>query len=1245
MRKLALFAGLILILAVIGCESDPVLSPAVPDSDTEGRIVGTIQGTVTDGSNQALLEGVEVTTTSSDAHISTLTDATGHYAFTNLDPGHYVLTFVFPETDGETKAVYDHYAVGRMEEYVITLDELTEDDLSHDGDFYYEVDGSIDLYPLIGGATGRVYKVENDWSTVFAANVAVVADFDGSTIVDQEFYGTTDANGIYTFANLPAGLDGYVRTVPFHDGTHGYSEESEYLELRTVNFATPDDIYVYVSTGTDDILANNFNDRGVAPTANLEITFANDQVIDSYEFELRVNGSVWPVTPTWTGLTMVSLDPVADMPEGASCYLYMNGYRFDFWTTGGDVPFVVSNNFEDIPFPLEGNLVFGFSEPMDASTFVVELEYGNLTIDLSWNAAFTELTVDPELPLEDDDSYRITVEGKNAEGVSLDEDAFYFNTVINQRIVIVAHNMEDNFPVAGNLEMTFSEVMDTASFDGNIYLTMNGDNQGFIASWTDGLTLSINPAVDFDLGSNVELYVEGLSSADALEFSDDWDFDVFEPAEVFVESHTIVDGEFGLLDNMTFVFSDAMDQDDFEFLLYSSETDDPNLDDYITGSIVWNNAFSMTFDPALTLLAAEGYTIGINATTLEGGVLDGGRDHVNIIDNDNYNYQFTTIGQLGVVSHNMYFEDGSWEGFPLDGTIEVVFTADLDLSANETQVVLISVNMPESGDETPVLMDYTAAGNVLSVVPDQPLTGDSDYLLYVNVFSTVTGISYEGEFEFTTYSAPDGPTEVVTGFVHDAEADDWATLGDYTMTDVNVSWAWQPNAEFYVVYARLADMAKMDYYAVLQVANPSLEPADGLVDGAIDLTTGPGGEDWTLVFDSRCNDAGVCSDYDNIQSPFEGTNMLFKVTAYNDLGESDSDIVLTLGDEVLPDGTEFGVTTQDGSADANSDGEGGTFDVTFIADEYIDHASVPVVTVTEGGAGTPSPDYAVSVYTVAFADNHLGQTEITLTFTVDANENGAGDEITINGLMDTSGNVQTVESAAFTTLDTTIPTGVLATQVGSADNTEDAGDETFSIEFTSSEILSDGTAPTISVFEDDGVTPVVTTTAVDTWTDDDAGFTTVVLDITVGSGLNFHDYVIMVTGFADLSGNVMTDEVTMVVADTSGPFMDVAAQDQTADNSAAPGHEISVTVSFTFKEDVDKTDIIDAGDITITQAVPGVGAVFWGSRWALDGSDTYEVLVKIPDGEDGTDDVVEIEGLFVDLLGNVSTDTFTHTLN
>ena len=87
MRKLALFAGLVAILIVaVGCDTtDPVTSPAVPHDRADGRVIGTIQGTVTDGANQALLEGVEVTTTFKGAHISTLTDATGHYAFTGVD--------------------------------------------------------------------------------------------------------------------------------------------------------------------------------------------------------------------------------------------------------------------------------------------------------------------------------------------------------------------------------------------------------------------------------------------------------------------------------------------------------------------------------------------------------------------------------------------------------------------------------------------------------------------------------------------------------------------------------------------------------------------------------------------------------------------------------------------------------------------------------------------------------------------------------------------------------------------------------------------------------------------------------------------------------------------------------------------------------------------------------------------------------------------------------------------------------
>ena len=54
MRKLALFVAFLAILTAVGCNEEHIY---MPDPDTDGRVIGTIHGTVTDASNRFLLLG------------------------------------------------------------------------------------------------------------------------------------------------------------------------------------------------------------------------------------------------------------------------------------------------------------------------------------------------------------------------------------------------------------------------------------------------------------------------------------------------------------------------------------------------------------------------------------------------------------------------------------------------------------------------------------------------------------------------------------------------------------------------------------------------------------------------------------------------------------------------------------------------------------------------------------------------------------------------------------------------------------------------------------------------------------------------------------------------------------------------------------------------------------------------------------------------------------------------------------
>lgn len=270
MKKLVLFAALMAILIAYGCNEENVY---MPDMNTDGRIIGTIQGVVTDGADATLLPGVEVSTTVRGDHVTTITDATGHYSFTDLDPGTYVLTYIFPEAQ-EDKEVKNAYAGVIGEAYIPTLDEVSAenypgiDSYPTDEDFPYEVDANVNLYPLNGGAEGYVWIEEAYQTFVPAGGATVVADFGGYSykvgsfevaLIDHEWFATTNSEGWYSFSGLPTGLDGMLNLLPYNDDGTYYDEQNMGLYIENGGHFLAD-TFILGEALEPTIIAQNWNE-------------------------------------------------------------------------------------------------------------------------------------------------------------------------------------------------------------------------------------------------------------------------------------------------------------------------------------------------------------------------------------------------------------------------------------------------------------------------------------------------------------------------------------------------------------------------------------------------------------------------------------------------------------------------------------------------------------------------------------------------------------------------------------------------------------------------------------------------------------------------------------------------------------------------------------------------------------------------------------------------------------------------
>ena len=253
MRKLVLFAAILAILGAYGCNEDNVYNP---DVNTDGRVIGTIQGVVTDGADATLLAGIEVSTTVRGEHVTTVTDATGHYAFTNLDPGAYILTFseVAKGAADPHTTMYGHAQIPTLEDLSGIMDVPT------DADFPYEVEANMEMFPLIGTAEGYVYVQSDAQTKVPAAGCTVVADFldpgfntshtwGTVQIADNEWTTTTDETGHYSFTGLPAGATGEARTLSYsYDGVTYQPLTGWDLDLSGGDYAVDDFVFDEVAS-------------------------------------------------------------------------------------------------------------------------------------------------------------------------------------------------------------------------------------------------------------------------------------------------------------------------------------------------------------------------------------------------------------------------------------------------------------------------------------------------------------------------------------------------------------------------------------------------------------------------------------------------------------------------------------------------------------------------------------------------------------------------------------------------------------------------------------------------------------------------------------------------------------------------------------------------------------------------------------------------------------------------------------
>lgn len=299
-------------LFITGCETDN--SVTYTDED---RVVGTLHGVVTDAADNARMLDVTVTVVQKGAVFTTETDELGYYIVKGLYSGNYEATYVI-----------DGYAVARAYGYIPTLEEVTnaKTDLNHSEVL------DMGLFQLNAGLTGKMYKAIDNGNVVAAAGITVIADFDHFDISPNEYTTVTDANGMYSFSNLPSAPMVAVRTLPFNDGTYSFDPTYTMVDLHSGISVVAEEIGLFITEAEPFVLTHNIEEEGFVISDPIVMTFNKAINTESFEVFLgidksaktEINSVVWS-----NNNTTVTITPDEELVLDTWYYIYFYGKSVD----------------------------------------------------------------------------------------------------------------------------------------------------------------------------------------------------------------------------------------------------------------------------------------------------------------------------------------------------------------------------------------------------------------------------------------------------------------------------------------------------------------------------------------------------------------------------------------------------------------------------------------------------------------------------------------------------------------------------------------------------------------------------------------------------------------------------------------------------------------------------------------------------------------------------------------------------
>ncbi len=874
--KLAIMLTLLALLFIAGCDKEENFYDGLW---TDGRVIGSVHGIVTDNQTNARMGDVTVTWASQGKIFSTITNSLGYYAITDLSSGHYEISF-----SGSSG-----YAIGILHMDIPELDAIGIDEYPTNEDFHWSESENMSMYMLNAGLTGMVYAVLDDETVVPAVGVTVVADFSGFGVSVEDYTVVTDANGAYTFTALPATLNVDLRTLPFYDGVYSFA----------------------VATQND-------------------VTLHNGGTVTAADFMLQVAAMI---------------------------------------------PFIVQNNIANNDFGLTDDIMITFSKAMVTESFEITLAPTVKAVgaEIGFVATWADdvaLTINPGTALNASTSYTLSMSGVSQDGNAYTE-SIAFTTIDGLEFLYTnaerAIGLFDEFPVNGNIEITFNMEIDLTNINGHVTMTEDGDQVALDATASaDLMTLIIDPDYDLEPGMDYivdyEVYSNIPGDFDTKTFTITTSDDVVVPGQVMNFALDMGAGYEADYNDAGWGFQWDAVANATTYRIYARDT--YNNSDFVEVFDFTGNDVDLTFNSGFGLPAEFDY---FEDDGIQTPLAYGTKVIFKIVaENAAGMGIFSDSIMIGDETAPNYNQNSSQENSANNslGTEDIVFTIEFD--ANE----------PMAQEDPTFIFGDNGSGYVTSA---------SDITTSWETLS-------EGEFTFTIPAGQDASGDTVFITANDGsgnssadtitlvlEGTNFSTAADIDYNTTSIAFTWTD-------YNNYAD----DY--MIYVKDDGLNPEDTVVVGP--FATGSGAVNLaTLNYPPQFDGDTLLSPDDGMQTPFLATNLTFTLVPRVGGEEFDPYEAITLSDVVSPTGgalTYFSGTAASAGADHNY-----VIDFAGVS-EYIDTSGTGMTFTFEdnGDAGVPAD------VSILWTDLVSG----VITIVIPANIDHSNDVLTVS-YFDMSGNV------------------------------------------------------------------------------------------------------------------------------------------------------------------------------------------------------------------------------------------------